>query len=75
MKKPYPTNWRRSTLEKRLLAHVIVDPFVAAGHHFVQSFPTQAEAEAWLAKQQRADEEGFAGCYVTSREHALANFR
>jgi hypothetical protein len=72
MKEPYPSNWKKATVIKRLKAHVIVDPFIASANHgFVQSFDLKEEADQWLAAKMAENPEGYDGCYVTPREQAI----
>ena len=60
--------------KKELKAWVVCDPYCASGSAMLESFDTEAEADAWLAEQLAADEEGYVGCDVWPRDEAIANY-
>lgn len=71
LKQPYPANWKKSTILKRLKAVVVTDPYIIAAHQFVQSFDTKPEAMEWLNKMLESDDDGYAGCEVMDRDRAI----
>lgn len=72
-KKPYPGNWSKATILKRLKPFVVVDPFSSGGHGLVQSFDTEQDAKGWLTARLAEDKSGYDGCAVATRDHAVAN--
>jgi hypothetical protein len=74
LEKPYPANWKKSTIVKRLKAAVVIDPYLISAHQFLQSFDTKDQADEWLSGMAALDDDGYCGCVVMDKDHAINQY-
>lgn len=59
----------------KLKAWIVRDPFTVSGGRasMVASFDGKEEAEQWLAKMQKEDDDGYCGCDVIPKQEYIEN--